>query len=172
MSQLDPVVDQTLSFIFPRCQARLDGDELVVTVPSPGVLVRCGRSEGSGLRWDAPIDAPADVVVECAPGEHQRTDGREYPVANAYTHARSFRFRGAVCYGRIPFQEGWALSVSGSVQSIEGLPDAASSAEAVLVEAPAPAGPARLAAAPLMTAAAAPVIAAADGPNGPHLPFP
>ena len=30
MSELDDVADRSLSFLFTRCQARLDGDDLVV----------------------------------------------------------------------------------------------------------------------------------------------
>ena len=169
MSELDPVVNQSVSFIFPRCQARLDGDDLVVTVPAPGVKIRCARSDASGLRWDVPIEAEGDVVVDCVPGDHQRTDGHEYPVSDAYAAARSFRFRGGVSYGRVPMKEGWALFVSGSVQSVEGLPDAASSAEAVLVESPAPARASRPT---LMMSSSGGGTTVADGPNGPHLPFP
>ena len=44
MSRLDPPQDRNVSFLFTRCQARLDGDDLLVTVPAPRVSCRGGVS--------------------------------------------------------------------------------------------------------------------------------
>jgi hypothetical protein len=164
MAQLDPVAQRSLSFLFPRCQARLDGADLVVTVPAPQVSGRA--ASGAALRWDKPAHLDAPVLVECEPGAHRRADQSEYPVAPAYARSVEFRFRGAVWYGKVPLPDGWALCVQGAVRSLHGLPPAWAGADAILVETS-------------FTESRAPqshalrINADGGGPvNGPHLPYP
>ncbi len=142
MSRLDGVSARSISVLFTRCQARLDGDDLVVAVPAPQVSARAAI--GPGLHWDKQVAHPKAVVVECDSGPRQRADRSEYPVSAAYPKAVEFRFRGAVWYGRVPLKGHWALCVQGAVRSLDGLPW--SEAEVVLVEttyaaAEQPAGP-------------------------------
>src|SRR5260221_7675139 len=132
MSELDEVAERSFSFLFPRCQARLDGDDLVVAVPSP--RVSAGAASGPELSWDEPQPLDEAVTVECDPGDHQRADSSEYPVAQAYPESVEFRFTGAVWYGRVPLRDGWALFVQGAVQSLDGLPSDWIARDAVLVE--------------------------------------
>ena len=157
-----------MSFVFPRCQARLDGADLVVAVPTPQASARAGG--GAALHWEKPQHLDGNVRVVCEPGPHRRADRSEYPVAQAYAHSVEFRFHGAVWYGRIPLRDGWALCVQGVVRSLHGLPAACSGHDAILVE----------------TSYTAPEIspphdadalglrfADGGGPvNGPHLPYP
>jgi hypothetical protein len=168
MAQLDPVAERSISFLFTRCQARLDGADLVVAVPAPQVQCRAGG--GASLHWDAPHPVGSTVRIECEPGAHVRADGAEYPVAQTYPAAVEFRFSGAVWYGRVPLRHGWALCVQGAVQSIAGLPADWTARDAILVETtytaperpPPQEGPDL---AQRMTDGGGPV-------NGPHLPYP
>src|SRR5438067_2698630 len=100
MARLDPVAERSLSFLFPRCQARLDGADLVVAVPSPAVSARAAG--GESLQWSKPQAVEKAVTVGCEKGPHRCGDRTEYPVARAYTQAIDFRFKGAVWYARIP----------------------------------------------------------------------
>ena len=144
MSRLDPPHDRNVSFLFTRCQARLDGDDLLVTVPSPRVSCRGGVStaDAQGLRWEPPLEAPgavvleapAEVVIDCEPGPRQRSDRSEYPLTQAYPRSALFRFRGGVLYGRLAQKDGWVLSVQAVVRAVSGLPEAFAGYEAVLVE--------------------------------------
>jgi hypothetical protein len=149
MSHLDPVAERSISFLFPRCQAHLDGADLVVAVPAPAL---CKPSAEAG--WGAPVEVLHGVTVECEPGPRRRGDRREYPRSPGYAHKVLFRFRGAVTYGRSPSRDGWVLSVQGVVRSLTGLPF--KECDAVLVE------PRELSGVPRP-----------EGPlNGPHLPYP
>ena len=162
MSRLDPLAERSVSFLFTRCQARLDGKDLVVAVPWSGVTAR--MASGDVLRWEEPRPVDRGVQVICAPGRHRRADRSEYPSEPAYTQSVEFRFRGAVWYGRIPLAEGWALCVQGTVRSLQGLPEAFAAGTAVLIEAPGRAAGTddRIAR-----------HADGGGPvNGPHLPYP
>jgi hypothetical protein len=170
MSELDAVAERSLSFLFPRCQARLDGDDLVVAVPSPRVSARA--ASGPALSWDAPQPLDAPVTVECDPGDHQRADSSEYPVAQAYPESVEFRFTGAVWYGRVPLEGGWALCVQGAVQSLDGLPAEWAARDAILVETTFTA-PERPVAGDGGGPVSARVLRDGGGPvNGPHLPYP
>ncbi|SRR5258708_4065771 len=155
---MDPLAERRVSFLFVRCQARLEGGDLVVAVPA-GSMCRAGRSGDAGLAWDDPVVVPNDEsVVECAPGPRRRTDHAEYASQEPYADPAEFRFRGAVTYGRVPTMEGWALCVQGAVRSLLGLPDGWGDCDAVLVSSAAP----QMAAGP-----------GSGGPvNGPHLPWP
>lgn len=154
MAQLDPVHERITSFLFPCCQVRLDGADLLVAVQ--GASLRAGS--GAELQWGTPVALSRDVAIECEPGPHKRADRAEYPPEPAYAAPVTLRFRGAVTYGRVPMREGWALLVQAAVRSLGGLP----AGEAFVVE----------------SAAATPLRASAtatfdQGPiNGPHLPFP
>jgi hypothetical protein len=165
MSQLDKTADRSISFLFTRCQAHLDGPDLVVAVPAP--RVSCRAAGGPGLHWEKKARHPHAVVIECVPGQRQRADRSEYPVSQAYPQAIEFRFRGSVWYGRVPVHGHWALCVQGAVRSLTGLPAGWAKLDAVLVE----------------TTYTAPEQAAkpqddrsyknGGGPvNGPHLPYP
>src|SRR5437867_1196076 len=132
MARLDPVAERSLSFLFPRCQARLEGADLVVAVPSPSVSARAAA--GEALQWDKPQAVEKAVTVGCEKGPHRRADRTEYPVARAYAHSIEFRFKGAVWYARIPFHNGWALCVQGTVRSLRGLPGDWLRRDMVLVE--------------------------------------
>jgi hypothetical protein len=155
MSRLDPVHERITSFLFPCCQARLDGEDLVVAVQRASL--RAGN--GPTLQWSDAAPWTRDVIIDCEPGTHRRVDRAEYPPQPAYVEAVHFRFRGGVTYGRVPQREGWALLVQGVVRSLGGLPPG----EAFLVdEVEVP-----------VHAAAAVGVGANQGPiNGPHLPFP
>jgi hypothetical protein len=158
MAHLDPVSEQSISFVFPSCQAHVDGADLVVAVPAPAT---CRPGEEAG--WGAASEIAHAVVVECEPGPRRRTDRSEYPSSPALAHQQAvlFRFRGAVTYGRVLTSGSWALSVQGLVRSLAGLHAGFSRSQSVLVE-PRPQ--------PQMAAAAAP---RPEGPlNGPHLPYP
>ena len=164
MAELDRVAERSISFLFTRCQAHLEGADLVVAVPAPQVT--CKAAGGQGLKWEKQPAHPHAVVIECDPGERQRADRTEYPVSQAYVQAVEFRFRGAVWYGRIPLKGHWALCVQGAVRSLTGLPQAWLQHEVVLVE----------------TTYEQPEMKAepddrsyknGQGPvNGPHLPYP
>jgi hypothetical protein len=171
MSELDPLAGRALSFLFTRCQARLDGDDLVVAVPSP--QVSCRAASGAALEWQPPQPVNDPVQIACAGGPRQRADQSEYPVAQAYPSAVEFRFTGAVWYGRVPLRHAWALCVQGAVESLAGLPAEWASSDAILVEttftaperAPENAPGGRVAARVLQDGGGGPV-------NGPHLPWP
>src|SRR5258706_5390179 len=168
MPGLVRVAERSFPFLFPRCQARLEGADLVVAVPSPQVSARAAG--GETLQWDKAQAVEKAVTVGCEKGPHRRADRTEYPVARAYAHAIEFRFKGAVWYGRVPFHNGWALCVQGTVRSLRGLPGEWLRRDVVLVE----------------TTYSAPEIsppqeadamgarfADGGGPvNGPHLPYP
>jgi hypothetical protein len=166
MSELDALAARSLSFFFTRCQARLDGSDLVVAVPAPQVSARA--ASGPALSWDGPRPLDAAVTIEYDPGERRRADSSEYPIAQAYPQRVEFRFTGAVWYGRVPLPGGWALCVQGAVQSLDGLPAEWAARDAVLVETTftAPERP--------VPGARAPSQHAPDGGslNGPHLPYP
>ena len=168
MAELDPVAEQSISFLFTRCQARLDGADLVVAVPGPQVQCRAGS--GDTLHWEAPQPVSAAVGIDCDPGPHQRADRSEYPVAQAYPSSIEFRFSGAVWYGRVPLRHGWALCVQGAVRSLTGLPADWTSRNAILVETTftAPERPP-----PQQGPEPTRVLRDGGGPvNGPHLPYP
>jgi len=170
MSQLDSVAERSLSFLFTRCQARIDGDDLVVAVPSP--QVSCRKSSGAALHWEHPLPVDGPVQIECDDGPRQRADRSEYPVAQAYTQSVEFRFSGAVWYGRVPLRHGWALCVQAPVRSLSGLPAEWASADAILAEttfnAPEITPPQEADA-----MASRVLVDGGGGPvNGPHLPFP
>lgn len=188
-SQLDPVRGRSISFLFPRCQARLEGSDLVVTVRSPGVTARVARctNDAAGIAWDAPAPLTGDLTIACDGQGHLRRDRSEYPSEAAYTSLLSFRFQGIISYGRMPYGDGWALHVEGAVKSLSGLPPSAdwSNCDAVVVDGPAQAAAHSFAPqqggammmmatrAPSTAASAAPAAGTNDGPvNGPHLPFP
>ena len=145
MSHLDPVSERSITFVFPDCQAHIEGGDLVVAVPAPAIC----RPDLDG----APVEITHGVVVDCDAGLRRRTDRREYPRSPGFAQTVLFRFRGAVTYGRAPSAGGWALSVQGAVRSLAGLPF--KDCDAVLVEPGA------------IFAAARP-----QGINGPHLPYP
>ncbi len=132
MSHLDAVSGRSITFLFTRCQARLDGEDLVVAVPAP--VVSCRAASGEGLRWEKQPAHPTAVTIECEPGPRQRADRTEYPTSQAYAQAVEFRFRGGVWYGRVPLHGHWALCVQGAVRSLTGLPWDSPSPEVVLVE--------------------------------------
>jgi hypothetical protein len=170
MSELDAVAERSLSFLFTRCQARLDGDDLVVAVPTPQVSARA--ASGPALAWDEPQQLDGPVTIECDAGEHQRADSSEYPVAQAYPQSVEFRFTGAVWYGRVPLRDGWALCVQGAVQSLDGLPADWTSRDAILVETTFTA-PERPVAQESGARMASQHFLDGGGPgNGPHLPYP
>ncbi|MGZ6144073.1 MAG: hypothetical protein ACXWLM_12095 [Myxococcales bacterium] len=165
MSQLDGVSARSISFLFTRCQARLDGADLVVAVPAPQVSARAAG--GPGLHWEKHTEHPQAVLVECDPGTRQRADRSEYPVSLAYPKSVEFRFRGGVWYGRVPVRGHWALCVQGAVRSLAGLPAAWAGLDVVLVETSydAPEQPA--------TPQSDRSYKNGTGPiNGPHLPYP
>ena len=165
MSQLDNVAERSITFLFTRCQAHLDGPDLVIAVPAPQVT--CRAAGGRGLHWRKQEAHPHAVVIDCEPGQRRRADRTEYPVSQAYPQAVEFRFRGGVWYGRVPLRGHWALCVQGAVRSLTGLPQAWAALEVVLVE---------------TTYAAAEQAAqpqddrsyknGGGGVNGPHLPYP
>lgn len=165
MSQLDAVASRSICFLFTRCQAHLDGEDLVVSVPSPQVSARAAG--GPGLHWEKHPAHPVSVTVDCDPGPRQRADRSEYPVSMAYPQAVDFRFRGGVWYGRVPLRGHWALCVQGSVRSLAGLPDGWSALDVIQVETSyaaeeQPAGP-------QMDRS----YKNGSGPvNGPHMPYP
>lgn len=129
MSELDPTQGAVLSFVFTECQARLDGDDLLVLVP--GAICRAASPEG----WlEAVEPGTAEIRIDCEPGERSRSDAGEYATAPAYAAATPFRFTGAVAYGRVLTPDGWVLQVSGAVQSLAGLPAEWLDSEAVLIE--------------------------------------
>src|SRR3954469_20542014 len=170
MARLDPVTARSLSFLFPRCQARVDGADLVVTVPAPRVTARAAG--GDPLKWEKARAVEGAVTVGCEKGERRRADRSEFPVARAYENGIDFRFKGAVWYGRVPFQNGWALCVQGTVRSLRGLPGDWLKREAVMVEttwsAPEISPPQE---ADAMSARF--LDGGSGGPvNGPHLPYP
>jgi hypothetical protein len=132
MSELDKVAERSISFLFTRCQAHLDGNDLVIAVPAPQVT--CKAAGGLGLRWEKQPAHPLAVVVDCDPGQRQRADRTDYPVSQAYDQAVEFRFRGGVWYGRIPLQGHWALCVQGTVRSLAGLPAHWAEHDVILVE--------------------------------------
>ena len=132
MSELDKVAERSISFLFTRCQAHLDGADLVVAVPAPQVT--CRAAGGPGLRWEKQPAHPHAVVIDCDPGSRQRADRTEYPVSQAYVQAIEFRFRGGVWYGRVPLHGHWALCVQGTVRSLSGLPAAWAKHDVILVE--------------------------------------
>ena len=132
MSQLDAVASRSVTFLFTRCQAHLEGDALVVAVPAP--QVSCRAAGGNGLRWEKQPAHPTAVIVDCEDGPRHRADRTEYPVSQAYPQAVEFRFRGGVWYGRVPVHGHWALCVQGAVRSLTGLPGAWSALDVVLVE--------------------------------------
>jgi hypothetical protein len=170
MSELDAVAERSLSFLFTRCQARLDGDDLVVAVPTPQVSARA--ASGPALAWDEPQQLDGPVTIECDAGEHQRADSSEYPLAQAYPQSVEFRFTGAVWYGRVPLRDGWALCVQGAVQSLDGLPAEWASRDAILVETTFTA-PERPVAQESSARQASQRWVDGGGPgNGPHLPYP
>src|SRR4051794_12772376 len=132
---LDALTARTSCFIFPRCQARVDGAGLGGTVALPhGVSSGAGgaglawggprgpAASGAVLAWSAPLELPADVLVDCLPGLRQRADAGEYPIAAAYAVARTVRFRGGFRYFRAPYGDGWALFVQAAVRQAAGLP--------------------------------------------------
>jgi hypothetical protein len=152
---MDELAERSVSFLFVRCQTRLDQGDLVVSVPQ-GSMCRAGHSDDGGLSWDDPVAMPDASVVLCAPGPRRRTDHAEYAAQEPYPAPLELRFRGAVSYGRVPTSEGWALCVQGTVRSLEGLPAEWSDCDAVMVSTPEPVSD-----------------AAESGPaNGPHLPWP
>jgi len=129
VAELDPTQGAVLSFVFTECQARIDGDDLLVLVPG----ARCRAASDAG--WlEAVEPGAAEIRIECEPGERSRSDGSEYASAPAYAAATAFRFTGAVAYGRVLTPVGWVLCVSGAVQSLDGLPAEWLSCEAVLIE--------------------------------------
>lgn len=175
--RLDPVGDRNLTFIFTQCQARLEGDDLLVTVPLPSVTVRgAGTGARSVIAWSTPIDVTREVAIECVPGPRRRTDGREYPVSDRYPDSVIFRFQGGYSYGRLALPNGWALGVQAPVRVVKGLPSSWTSWEAVLVQTAAgwaETQPASAAAPMTMMAAAAPGDPPPDDSvSGPHLPYP
>lgn len=177
MSKLDPVVDQGLTFIFTRCQVRLDGADLVVTVPAPFVDVQgCTALGSGGIDWSKPSSVGEQVTIDCAPGKRVRCDQREYGTTQAYAESVEFRFRGGVTYGRVPGGDRWMFVVQAVVRSIRGLSVDWTPWDSVRIdtsstdpERPAPSGAAPRAAAPTVatTADVAPLDA-----TGPHLPYP
>jgi hypothetical protein len=156
---MDELGERRISFLFVRCQTRLDQGDLVVSVPQ-GSMCRAGSSGDAGLTWDDPLALPDEVVVSCAPGPRRRTDHAEYASQEPYPQPSELRFQGAVTYGRVPTLEGWALCVQGAVRALDGLPQGWAGRDAVMVSSPSP-PPATLAP------------AGDGGPvNGPHLPWP
>jgi hypothetical protein len=171
MARLDPLASRSISFLFPRCQARLDGADLVVAVPSPKVSAR--SADGETLRWSKAEPVEQGVTVGCEKGPHRRADRTEYPVARAYAQSVEFRFKGGVWYGRVPYRDGWALCVQGVARSLRGLPGDWLKQDAVLVEtswsAPEISPPQEADA----IEARFPSADGGGGPvNGPHLPYP
>jgi len=160
MSKLDPISPHHISFFFGRCQVRLDGQDLLVSVPLPA---QCSAgscaADAAGVRWSAPFAAgPGEVLVDCEPGERLRRDRTEYPREPAYPSAATFRFRGRISYGRVPSTQGWMLLVEGPVRSLGAPLAAQAGADAVLVQ-PAP--------------LEGDAVKLHQGPiNGPHMPFP
>jgi len=175
-SHLDPTRGRSANLYFPHCQVRLDGDDLVVTVSAPGVVLEGARctSDSAGIAWDPPASIAGDVTLACEGQGHARRDRSDYPSAAAYPSKVSFRFTGAVAYGRVPYEESWALQVEGALVAAIGLPDGfdLASYDAVVVS-----SSANLVArspSPVMgsalhggSGAAAPLLG-----GGPHLPFP
>jgi hypothetical protein len=162
MSKLDPVAGKNLSFLFFRCQARLDGKDLVVAVPAPGVT--CRAASGAGLRWEKKVKLSGGVSVRFQSGPRRRADRSEYPVAWRYRRSLEFRFRGGAWYGRVPTPEGWALCVQGAVRSLEGLPAGWKDRDAILVE--------TTAHPPERAPEDDRVVRNGGGFSGPHLPYP
>ncbi len=175
MSELDAIADRTLSFIFTRCQARLDGDDLVVTVPTPvSFRAAVATHDSAGIAWSGPFPATGELRIECSGAGTQRLDVSDYQVTHAYAEAVSFRFTGGVFYGRTLSRDGWALAVSGAVESADGLPDGWQEWDALLVESASPTkeravrpgdqpGPVRGSASFHLNGGSL---------NGPHIPFP
>ncbi len=121
-SQLDPTRGRTASFLFTRCQVRLDGADLLVTVSAPGVSAQGARciSDAAGIAWDPPAPISGEVTVACEGGGHSRRDRNDYPRAVAYASPVSFRFTGAFSYGRVPYGGLWALHVEGALLQMSG----------------------------------------------------
>ena len=163
MAKLDPVSERSVSFLFTRCQVRLDGADLVIAVPGP--QVHCHAGSGAPLRWDAPQPVGSTVRIDCEPGPRLRTDRVEYPQAQAYPASVDFRFSGGVSYGRVPLRSGWALCVQGAVRSIAGLPADWAQRDAILVDTTYTAPERQPADAMRATDGGGPV-------SGPHLPYP
>jgi hypothetical protein len=174
MSELDAIDQRTLSFIFTRCQARLDGDDLVVTVPSPvSFRAAVATRDSAGIDWRGPFPATGELRIDCSGAGTQRLDVSDYQVTHAYPEAVAFRFTGGVFYGRTLSRDGWALAVSGAVESADGLPDGWQEWDALLIESASPTkersvrpgdapGPVRDGISRLNGGSL----------NGPHLPFP
>src|SRR3954471_16217663 len=99
MARLDPVASRSLSFLFPRCQARLDGADLLVTVPAPRVTAR--SAGGEPLQWDKARAVEAPGTIGCEEGAPPRRHRSQFPVAGPYGNGLHFRFKGAVWYGRV-----------------------------------------------------------------------
>lgn len=176
MSELDPLFDRTLCFVFPRCQARLDGDDLVVTVPTPVSLrAAVATHDPAGIRWqDLPAPDGGEIRVECSGAGNERLDASEYQQTHAYAESVAFRFTGGVFYGRTLSKDGWALAVSGAVESAQGLPAGWDRWDALLIESQSPTREraVRPGDAPGPLAASAGVNLNGGSLNGPHLPFP
>ena len=173
MSQLDPIVNRIVSFVFPRCQVRLDGEDLLVTVPVPATLRGVlATHDSAGIRWDGPYPATGELVLTCDGEGNQRLDASEYQPTHAYEQAATFRFQGGVLYGRTLSQGGWALEVAACVRSSAGLPAGWESWDGVLVESNSPTKERAV----RPGDQPGPVMAAASmnggSINGPHTPFP
>ena len=175
MSELDPILDRTLSFIFTRCQARLDRDDLVVTVPAPvSFRAALATHDSAGIRWEGPFPASGEILVECSGAGNERLDVTEYQLTHAYEQSVSFRFTGGVFYGRTLSKDGWALAVSGAVDSADGLPAGWEKWDAVLIESASSTKEraVRPGDAPGPVLASAGVSLNGGSVNGPHIPFP
>jgi hypothetical protein len=172
VAELDPTQGAVLSFVFTECQARLDGDDLLVLVPG----ARCRAASAAG--WLEAVEPGADEIrIDCEPGERSRSDGSEYATAPAYAEATPFRFTGAVAYGRVLTPDGWVLHVSGAVLSLGGLPAEWLDCEAVLIEQGGEQGgerpPGRTGSSSGISNARVLRDGNGIGPlNGPHLPYP
>lgn len=175
MSELDPILDRTLSFVFTRCQARLDGDDLVVTVPLPASFrAAVATHDSAGIRWEGPFPASGEILIECSGTGNERLDVSEYQQTHAYEQSVAFRFTGGVFYGRTLSSAGWALGVSAAVDSAEGLPAGWERWDALLVESSSDTREraVRPGDAPGPVRAAAGINLNGGSLNGPHIPFP
>ena len=175
MSELDPIYDRTLSFVFTRCQARLDGEDLVVTVPTPvSFRAAVATHDSAGIRWEGPFPAAAEVRIECSGTGNERLDVSDYQLTHAYADSVSFRFTGGVFYGRTLSRDGWALAVSGAVESVDGLPAGWDRWDALLIESASPTKEraVRPGDAPGPVRSSAGFNLNGGSLNGPHIPFP
>lgn len=109
------MMPETTSFLFHGCTAQIDArGSLIVTLPAEGLSWRGALASESarGIEWYDPEPLwSGHLVVPCEPGSPSSYDGVHDAEPQIQGQTCTFEFTGAVHYGRVPTDHGWALHV-------------------------------------------------------------